>query len=101
MAKKLVGSENAFISIPDDHCYPLDALTIPACYKDDLQTVMIPEGLIQDRIKQLAHQIHSKLGDQQLAVLCILKGSYRFFTYLVDQLTTVRLNGKSPMTVDF
>lgn len=57
MAKHSVSAEKCFISIADDAHYPLDALTIPACYKDDLETVMIPEGLIQDRIKQLAHQV--------------------------------------------
>uniref|UniRef100_A0AC34Q9A0 Phosphoribosyltransferase domain-containing protein n=1 Tax=Panagrolaimus sp. JU765 TaxID=591449 RepID=A0AC34Q9A0_9BILA len=34
-------------------------------------------------------------------MLCVLKGSYRFFTALVDELTVTRHDCKSPLVVDF
>ena len=34
-------------------------------------------------------------------MLCVLKGSYRFFTALVDELTVARYACKSPLVVDF
>lgn len=36
-------------------------------------------------------------------MLCVLKGSYRFFTALVDELTITRADMKcsTPLTVDF
>lgn len=37
---------------------------VPKCYEGDLSSIIIPEGLINDRLKQLAHEIHSIVGDQ-------------------------------------
>lgn len=34
-------------------------------------------------------------------MLCVLKGSYKFFTALVDELTVARHGCKSPLVVDF
>lgn len=34
-------------------------------------------------------------------MLCVLKGSYKFFTALVDELTVARHSCKSPLVVDF
>ena len=38
---------------------------------------------------------------QPLILLCVLKGSYRFFTALVDELTAVRYTCKNSLIVDF
>jgi len=89
------------ISIPDDLELSTDSFIVPGCYRSDLKSVIIPEGLIRDRIKRLAQEIHDAIGDQPLVVLCILKGSYRFFTALVDDLTVARHSCASPLVVDF
>ncbi|VDD87604.1 unnamed protein product [Enterobius vermicularis] len=92
------------------HCYlcvyqflklNLDSFSIPSCYKDDLSAVIIPSGMIEDRVKALAYEIHRVVQDQPLTLLCILKGSYRFFTTLVDELTEVRRHCHSLLTIDF
>ncbi|TKR63166.1 hypothetical protein L596_027031 [Steinernema carpocapsae] len=89
------------ISIPDDYEMPTNSFIVPGCYRSDLKSVIIPEGLIRDRVKRLAQEIHDEIGDQPLVVLCILKGSYRFFTALVDDLTIARHSCATPLVVDF
>lgn len=37
---------------------------MPKCFEGDLDAVIIPEGMVIDRIKQLAYEIHNAIGDQ-------------------------------------
>ncbi|PAV81301.1 hypothetical protein WR25_09307 [Diploscapter pachys] len=89
------------IDIPDDFELPVGAFDIPRCYDGDLKSVIIPEGMIRDRVRRLAKDIHEVIGNEQLALLCVLKGSYKFFTALVDELSSARYSCPEPMTVDF
>uniref|UniRef100_A0A914Q220 Hypoxanthine phosphoribosyltransferase n=1 Tax=Panagrolaimus davidi TaxID=227884 RepID=A0A914Q220_9BILA len=89
------------VTIPDNLEYDTDLFVVPGCYREDIKSVIIPAGMIHDRIKQLATEIHAKIGDEPLMILCVLKGSYRFFTALVDELTAVRYNCKTSLLVDF
>ncbi|EPB78479.1 hypoxanthine phosphoribosyltransferase [Ancylostoma ceylanicum] len=88
-------------SIPDDFEMPISAFDIPRCYQGDLSAVVITEGLVRDRVRRLAKDIHEAIGDSQLSLLCVLKGSYKFFNALVDELSNARWSCKEPMTVDF
>ncbi|KAK5978558.1 Hypoxanthine phosphoribosyltransferase, partial [Trichostrongylus colubriformis] len=45
--------------------------------------------------------IHEAIGEHQLTLLCVLKGSYKFFSALVDELSNARWSCKEPMTIDF
>ncbi|KAK0428894.1 hypothetical protein QR680_011070 [Steinernema hermaphroditum] len=94
-------TKSTSISIPDSLEMPTNSFVVPGCYRDDLKSVIIPEGLIRDRVKRLAQEIHDVIGDEPLVVLCILKGSYRFFTTLVDDLTVARHACASPLVIDF
>lgn len=44
--------------------FPLSLFSIPRCYLGDLSAVLIPHGLILDRIQQLAREIHERIGDR-------------------------------------
>uniref|UniRef100_A0A0N5AMN9 Pribosyltran domain-containing protein n=1 Tax=Syphacia muris TaxID=451379 RepID=A0A0N5AMN9_9BILA len=80
----------------------LDSLLLPSCYKNDLSSVIIPCGMIKDRVKRLAIEIHEVIKDEPLTLLCILKGSYRFFTTLVDELIEVRSRScRSLLSIEF
>ncbi|CAI4227636.1 unnamed protein product [Auanema sp. JU1783] len=87
--------------IPDDFELPVNAFDIPKCYEGDLQAVVIPEGLVKDRVRRLAKDINDVIGDEPLSLLCVLKGSYKFFTQLVDELANARSSRTTAMTVDF
>ncbi|KAI1712852.1 phosphoribosyl transferase domain-containing protein [Ditylenchus destructor] len=95
--------ERKGVTIPDGQEYDANHFLVPRCYEGDLSAVIIPEGLIRDRIKRLAHDIHYCIGDQPLVMLCVLKGSYRFFTILVDEISTARqsYNSRTGVLVEF
>uniref|UniRef100_A0AC35TGI4 Hypoxanthine phosphoribosyltransferase n=1 Tax=Rhabditophanes sp. KR3021 TaxID=114890 RepID=A0AC35TGI4_9BILA len=90
-----------FITIPDNLEFSTDSFLTPGCYDGALKEVIIPEGLILDRTKKLAHEIHEQIGDKPIMMLCILKGSYKFFTTLLDELTVARTLCKSPISIEF
>lgn len=78
------------VSISDNAEYKLESFKLPQCYQGDLKAVLIPRGLITDRIKCLAQEICCAIGDKPLTLLCVLKASFRFFTELVEELITAR-----------
>ncbi|GFS12319.1 hypoxanthine-guanine phosphoribosyltransferase, partial [Elysia marginata] len=97
-------SSKSFIQIADDEKgYPLDQFCIPKHYEEDLERVLIPEGLINDRTERLARDIVENFGTEAIVVLCVLKGGYKFFTDLVDKIKVLNRNsGRSvQMAVDF
>ncbi|VDO45109.1 unnamed protein product [Onchocerca flexuosa] len=99
-------SNSTRISIPDDAEFKLESFILPKCYYGDLKSVLIPKGLICDRIKCLAQEIFQTIGDKvmllyPLVILCILKGSFRFFTELVEQLTHARATCRNLLEVEF
>ncbi|KAK7071997.1 hypoxanthine phosphoribosyltransferase 1, partial [Halocaridina rubra] len=93
------------IEIPDGHKgYSLSNFCVPKHYEEDLENIMIPSGLIQDRIERLARDIFQDVKDEPLTALCVLKGGYRFCTDLLDKITTLNRSHGSvsvPVNVDF
>ncbi|XP_071529987.1 hypoxanthine-guanine phosphoribosyltransferase-like isoform X1 [Panulirus ornatus] len=91
--------------IPDEYSgYALSHFCVPKHYEHDLENIMIPWGLIQDRTERLARNIFQDVKDEPLTALCVLKGGYRFFTDLLDKLTTLNRSHGSvsvPLYVDF
>ncbi|CEM26301.1 unnamed protein product [Vitrella brassicaformis CCMP3155] len=85
-------SEPVYIS--DDTGYALSHFLLPSHYQLDLERVLIPAGFILDRIEKLAHDIKTFYGDQDLHVLCILKGSRGFFNHLLSYLNKIHMYGR-------
>ena len=89
----------------DDNGIPTELLCVPTHYKDDLENVLIPYGLILDRTEALATQIFDDYGNEPLVCLCVLKGGYRFFADLTEKIQNKNRTsggGKSlPMMIDF
>jgi len=88
----------------DDEGIPIDMLSIPLHYRNDLENVLIPHGLILDRTEALATEIFNDFGNEPLICLCVLKGGYKFFADLTDRIQSKnRTNGHKslPMMIDF
>lgn len=85
----------------------IDYLCIPSHYKDDLESIVIPYGLLKDRlnksfswhfsiyfplsflftrIEALAVKIFEDYKNKSLVCLCVLKDSYRFFADLTRKI---------------
>ncbi|XP_065687294.1 phosphoribosyltransferase domain-containing protein 1 isoform X1 [Patagioenas fasciata] len=83
--------------------YSLDLFTYPQHYYGDLEYVLIPHGIIVDRTERLAKDIMQDIGDNDIVVLCVLKGGYKFCADLVEHIKNLSRNSERfiSMKVDF
>lgn len=66
--------------------FSVDQLTIvPGSYKKDLKEVLIPRGLIENRVSKLSEEIGKNNVDsnERYFAICILKGCSTFFNDLI------------------
>src|SRR3954465_1078675 len=56
--------------------------------------ILIPDIKLQKRVSELAHEISADYAGKEIAAVCILKGSFIFFSDLIRQLDR-------PLTCDF
>ena len=95
------------MNIPDSfEGYSTKMFCIPKHYEDYVDKVLIPAGMIQDRIEKLAADIFHDMIDHQeihISAVCVLKGGYRFFSELLNKLNTLNTTrGRSvPISIDF
>ncbi|XP_066886541.1 phosphoribosyltransferase domain-containing protein 1 isoform X3 [Kogia breviceps] len=92
------------IQIMDDWPgYDLNLFTYPQHYYGDLDYVLIPHGIVVDRIERLAKDIMKDIGYCDIMVLCVLKGGYKFCADLVEHLKNISRNSDRfvSMKVDF
>ncbi|KAG2197322.1 hypothetical protein INT47_012752 [Mucor saturninus] len=82
--------------------YSLNHFVIPSHYERDVSSILIPHGVIMDRIQKLARLI---VDDSQgpLVVCCILKGGHQYFADLVNEIKKLRRNNGSsvPLSLEF
>jgi len=83
--------------------YSTKHFSIPKHYEDAIESVIIPHGLVINRIERMARDIHECFNDESLTVLCILKGGYQFCNDLVHYIKALnRGSGKSiQLGIDF
>nr|ACO12612.1 Hypoxanthine-guanine phosphoribosyltransferase [Lepeophtheirus salmonis] len=81
------------LNIPDDFPgYDKDLFHYPERYSDIIHKILIPNGLIKDRISKIASNIEAhylKAGVKQLKLLRVLKGGYKFFGDLNESLSNL------------
>eukprot|EP01056_Protomagalhaensia_sp_Gyna25_P005999 Protomagalhaensia_sp_Gyna_25__5998@NODE_938_length_2381_cov_324_278822_g744_i0_p2_GENE_NODE_938_length_2381_cov_324_278822_g744_i0NODE_938_length_2381_cov_324_278822_g744_i0_p2_ORF_typecomplete_len216_score20_33Pribosyltran/PF00156_27/1_7e15PRTase_3/PF15610_6/0_005Pribosyl_synth/PF14572_6/0_0098PRTase_2/PF15609_6/0_087_NODE_938_length_2381_cov_324_278822_g744_i014462093 len=74
------------IFIPDDLRIPKDTLMIQPYYSPLIDHILIPKGMIVDRIEKIAQDIHNYYTYQrptrELNLVCTLKGAVMFFEHL-------------------
>ncbi|KAJ2726207.1 hypothetical protein GGI07_000684 [Coemansia sp. Benny D115] len=89
--------------VEDKFKYKKDHFVIPGHYTDDVESILIPHGLIMDRIAKLAQIITSEYGSERIVVCCVLKGGHQFFSDLIRYMKkSLNSEGKTlPMTLDF
>ncbi|KAK1789788.1 hypothetical protein P4O66_015666 [Electrophorus voltai] len=87
----------------DDKGHELSLFCVPKHYEEDLDSVIIPNGLIKDRTERLARDIVGDMGGHHIVALCVLKGGYKFFADLMDYIKALNQNSDKsvPLTVDF
>ncbi|TRY85817.1 hypothetical protein DNTS_011862 [Danionella cerebrum] len=95
----------SFLEISDEsRGHELSLFCVPKHYEEDLDSVIIPSGLIRDRTERLARDIVRDMGGHHMVALCVLKGGYKFFADLMDFIKTLNQNSEHssvPLSVDF
>jgi len=96
------------LNIPDDYeGYNKDLFCIPNHYEDSINNVLIPNGMVMDRIEKLARDcFYDMLGNgrEPIHALCVLKGGYKFFADMLDKINVLNSNhseGSVQVSVDF
>ena len=58
-------------------------------YGDDVEAILIPEDVLQERIQELADMVSEKYrdSDEDLILVCVLKGAVFFLTDFASKLT--------------
>ncbi|KAM9496161.1 hypoxanthine phosphoribosyltransferase 1, like isoform 1-T1 [Clarias gariepinus] len=95
---------SSYVQIDDENKgYALSHFCVPKHYEEDLESVIIPNGLIKDRTERLARDIVRDMGGEHIVALCVLKGGYTFFADLLDYIKALNRNSDKsvPLTVDF
>lgn len=92
------------IYLGDDATMDKEHFLVPNHYKDYIESVLIPAGLIQNRVEKLAQDIRRDYEGQTLHLLCVLKGGSAFFHDLVGKLRLFHKYNQCdyvPFTFDF
>jgi len=66
-------------------------LLIPSHYYASIDRVLLPHGIIRDRIEKIAYDIKNRFKEENLHLLCILKGSRGFFSLLLTFLNRLHI----------
>jgi len=82
------------IRIDSVNTYSLDSFTVPMHYVDYLKSILIPKGMIKDRIEKVAKDIHKDYYGKNLILVCVLKGGEKFFSDLSYYLDVLNSNDK-------
>ncbi|EUB59153.1 Hypoxanthine-guanine phosphoribosyltransferase [Echinococcus granulosus] len=72
--------------------FPTTAFCIPERYVPYLDKVLVSNGMIKDRLQRLAAHIvesYEHLGITNLSIMCVLKGGFKFFSDLIDELQRI------------
>ncbi|KAI7792501.1 putative phosphoribosyltransferase domain-containing protein 1 [Triplophysa rosa] len=78
--------------------YSVELFNYPEHYQGDLECVYIPHGVIMNRIECLARDILEDIGQDDMMVLCVLKGGYKFCCDLVESIKAQSRSTNSSLT---
>lgn len=79
-----------FVVVPDYARYEKEHFVIPRHYEASISHVLVPGGLIDNRVERLALDITKYFGADELHILCILKGGATFFGKLSRYLSKMQ-----------
>jgi len=88
------------IVVPDSAGVPVSALSTPKQYAKHLESILLPSGIIQDRIQRMAEEIFQEMSGGSLTLLCVLKGSVRFTLDLLRYLEHLNSTKDAPILIE-
>ncbi|XP_041883567.1 hypoxanthine-guanine phosphoribosyltransferase-like [Corvus kubaryi] len=87
----------------EESSYNKNLFCILKHYEEDLERIFIPHGLTLDRTERLARDTMQDMGGHHIVALCVLKGGYKFFADLLENIKALNQNADKsvPVTMDF
>lgn len=64
---------------------------LPPHYESDIDRVLVPTGFLLDRIERLAWDIKQHYKEEDIHLICVLKGSRGFFNHLLSALNRIHM----------
>ncbi|CDS40029.1 hypoxanthine guanine phosphoribosyltransferase [Echinococcus multilocularis] len=107
MESQPMNRSTSVVVIPDNYqAYEISQFCVSPKYRDYLERLMIPNGLIKDRIEKVASEIvehYEKQKVQHIIAICVLKGGFKFCVDLIDAMErTICARGTLiPISTDF
>jgi hypoxanthine phosphoribosyltransferase len=91
------------LHIADDFKFKNEDFVLPSHYIDTIDHVLIPSGLIIDRVEKLASDILRDHAGTPIHFVCILKGGAVFYHELIGQIRKIISSSSSPIpfTLDY
>ena len=91
------------IMIEDNVSYPADLFSLQKAYRPYISSVMVPQGIISDRIHRMAESVYEFYKDlDNLTFLIILNGADEFFSELFRCLKELVIQSGGPiMTMEY
>lgn len=77
------------VIISDDFTFHLESFLIPVKYRNYIESILISNGMIIDRVDKLAHDILSCYEGKSIHFLCVLKGGSTFFQDLCNSIKNI------------
>lgn len=88
--------------ISDNAVYDAKDFVVPEAFSPYVEKILLPRGLIVDRVDKLAQSIRKFYGDEEIHLICVLKGARSFFTVLLEALGKLhKFNGGSSKNTPF
>eukprot|EP00741_Cyanophora_paradoxa_P005459 tig00000889_g5293.t1 len=84
--------------------WDVSSFCVPPHYRDSVSKVLIPNGLIIDRVEKMAQDMIADAGNETVHFLCVLKGGEQFFSDLIHHTKRLRRYSQTssvPYTLDF
>ncbi|CAM9494961.1 unnamed protein product [Chrysoparadoxa australica] len=94
--------EPMLINVED--AYSTQHFSLPQHYEGTIESILIPAGLIKDRIERVARDIRSDYYGKTVHLMCVLKGGAAYFNDLLEALRNIHDYGRGeyiPVTYDF
>jgi len=90
------------VHIPENYSYySLEDFAYPKHYEGDVKDIMIPHGLILNRVEKLAQKVFHDNQKKPLVLLCVLKGGHQVFSDLVHFIENLNKATKFPVPLTF
>jgi Hypoxanthine-guanine phosphoribosyltransferase len=90
-----------YVFIVDDYFFSPSLISQPAKYDGYLETILVSNGTIKDRINKLASDILLSSDGNDLVLLCVLRGAFRFCKNLVQSLENLLINSTQQVNLEF